>query len=99
MIPEYVPVTTSITKGCPEEVETPIGRFLFRHVDPRVFYGFTALEISRNQRVLIATPQKAIVDLLYLAPYNDEGDYLLELRLERTEHFDVENLRRASVSS
>ena len=99
MIPEDVPVTTSITTGRPEEVETPIGRFQFRHVAPRLFYGFTEIEISLNQRALLATPQKALVDLLYLTPYSDEVEWLRELRLERPEYLDFEDLRKAVENS
>lgn len=99
MIPEDVPVTTSITTGRPEEVETPIGRFQFRHVAPRLFYGFTEIEISLNQRALLATPQKALVDLLYLTPYSDEVEWLRELRLERPEYLDLEDLRKAVENS
>ena len=99
MIPEHVPVTTSITTGRPEEVETPLGRFQFRHVAPRLFYGFNEIEISRNQWVLLATPQKAIVDLLYLTPNSDDVEYLRELRLERPEHFEHDNLFEAAARS
>jgi predicted transcriptional regulator of viral defense system len=99
MIPEYVPVTTSITTGRPEEVETPIGRFQFRHVAPQLFFGFTEIEISRNQQVLLATAQKALIDLLYLTAHSDDVDYLRELRLERPEHFDLAKLHRAAERS
>lgn len=32
LIPEYVPVVTSITTGRPGEWETPLGAFAFRHI-------------------------------------------------------------------
>ncbi|MBT3272512.1 MAG: hypothetical protein HN368_05115 [Spirochaetales bacterium] len=96
MIPEYVPVTTSITTGRPEEVETSVGRFQFRHVAPRLFFGFKEIEISTGQHALLATPQKAVVDLLYLTPYSDEAEYLRELRLGKPNNFDLEKLRETS---
>jgi predicted transcriptional regulator of viral defense system len=92
MIPEYVPVTTSVTTGRPEELSTPIGRFQFRHVSTPLLYGFGEVEIARNQVVLLASPQKALVDLLYLTPHSDRSDYLRELRLERPEYFDLDAL-------
>ena len=95
MIPEYVPVVTSVTTGRPEELDTAIGRFIFRHVSPRHFWGFTETIISPDQPVLMATPQKALIDLLYLTPHSDNVDYLKELRLERPEGFDLEALRSA----
>ncbi|MBM4332227.1 MAG: hypothetical protein FJ117_13580 [Deltaproteobacteria bacterium] len=35
MIPEFVPVTTCVTTGRPEELDTPLGRFLFRRLYER----------------------------------------------------------------
>ena len=94
MIPEYVPVTTSVTTRRPEEVGTPIGRFQFRHVVARLFFGFADTEISREEHTLLAAPEKALVDLLYLSPRSDDIEYLRELRLERPEGFDLDNLWR-----
>ncbi|MCY3776186.1 MAG: hypothetical protein OXH11_09390 [Candidatus Aminicenantes bacterium] len=92
MIPEYVPVTTSITTGRPEELSTPIGRFQFRHVSVPLFFGFGELEIARDQMALLARPEKALVDLLYLTPHSDRVEYLRELRLERPRGLDLEGL-------
>ena len=92
MIPEYVPVTTSITTGRPEELSTPIGRFQFRHVRVPLFFGFTEMEIARDQMALLARPEKALVDLLYLTPHSDRVEYLRELRLEKPRGLDLEGL-------
>lgn len=92
MIPENVPVVTSVTGGRPEELETPVGRFLFRHVKSSAFFGFLEKEIAPGQAVRMATPEKALADLIYLTPGSDQVDYLEELRLERPEAFDAEAL-------
>ena len=97
MIPEFVPVTTSVTTGRPEEISTPLGRFQFRHVSTPLFFGFTEVEIAVGQRALLATPQKALVDLLYLTAHSDDSDYLRELRLEVPDGFDVDALRSTSA--
>jgi len=88
MIPEYVPVTTSITTGRPEEVSTPIGRFMFRHITRRLLNGFVETEVIPGQSVLLATPYKALVDLLYLTSNSDDESFLRELRLVRSAGFD-----------
>ena len=93
MIPEFVPVTTSVTSGRPEEIETPYGRFQFRHVSARLLFGFSEVEIAPGQRVLLASAAKALVDLLYLTPHSDREAYLRELRVEPAGWFDRENLR------
>ncbi len=92
MIPEYVPVTTSVTTGRPEELSTPIGRFQFRHVRIPLLFGFGETEIARDQMALLASPEKALVDLLYLTPHSDRVEYLWELRLERPRGLDLEGL-------
>ena len=98
MIPEHVPVTTSITAGRPEELSTPRGRFQFRHVAPRHLFGFAEVEVARDQRVLLAGPEKALVDLLYLTPHCDQVPYLRELRLAPADTLDLEKLH-ATVTS
>ena len=92
MIPEFVPVTTSVTTGRPEEYVTPVGRFQFRHIMPERFFGFEEMEITPHQLVLMASPAKALVDLLYLTPYSDNPDYLRELRLHEPDRFNREAL-------
>ena len=89
MIPEYTPVTTSVTARRPEEVDTPLGRFLFRHVKSPLLFGFRELQISPDQRALLASPEKALIDLLYLTPGSDAPEYLGELRVQMSEGFDV----------
>ena len=88
MIPEFVPVTTSVTTGRPETLSTPAGRFQFRHVATSLFSGFAEIEVAPGQHALLATPYKALVDLLYLVPHSDNADYLRELRLTRFAAFD-----------
>ncbi len=95
MIPEYVPVTTGVTTGRPENLSTPLGRFQFRHVGAPLFFGFGEVEVARDQVVLLASAQKALLDLLYLTPHSDRVDYLRELRLQRPDHFDIEELQAA----
>jgi predicted transcriptional regulator of viral defense system len=94
MIPEFVPVTTSVTTGRPEELGTPMGRFLFRHVKKSAFFGYAQTEISRGQPVFLASPEKALLDLLYLTTGSDSPAYLEELRFEPTDRFDWNTLRR-----
>lgn len=99
MIPEYVPVVTSVTTGRPEEVETPLAKYIFRHVRDNLFFGFGEREISYGQRVLIAVPQKALVDLLYLTSRSDNSNYLRELRLTIPENFSWKELQATAGES
>jgi len=87
MIPEYTPVTTSVSTRRPEEVDTPLGRFLFRHVKSTLLFGFREQQVCPGQRALLATPEKALLDLLYLTPDSDSPDYLRELRVQAIDVF------------
>jgi len=94
MIPEFVPATTSVTIGRPQELQTALGRFVFRHVKKEAFFGYNQTEISRGQFVFLASPEKALLDLLYLTQRSDSREYLEELRFEPTDRFDWQTLRR-----
>lgn len=81
MIPEHVPVTTSVTTDRPADWETPLGIFDFRHVRVDLFAGYRLVDLTQQQRAFIASPEKALLDLIYLTPKGDTIAYLTELRL------------------
>jgi hypothetical protein len=97
LIPEVVPVTLSVTAGRPERLDTPLGIFEFRHVKPGLLRGYRMIELGRmppSQQALVATPEKALLDLVYLQPGGDAPDYLRELRLQNLERLDLDELHR-----
>ncbi len=92
IIPEYVPVITSITTGRTEKITSKLGRFQFRHLKKELFWGYQELEISRDTRVFIALPEKSLLDLVYLIPQADSMEYLEELRLQNTNKINEDTL-------
>ncbi|MEI7881286.1 MAG: hypothetical protein WCI95_10465 [bacterium] len=88
MIPEYVPETTSVTTGRPEILQTPVGSFSYQHIKPDWFMGYSQVKTAPDRMVFMATPEKALLDLLYLTPRSDDPGYLRELRFEPSEKFD-----------
>ena len=97
MIPEHVPVTTSVTTGRPVEWRTPLGIFDFRHIQLDFFEGFKWVDLGEKQRAFIASPEKALLDLVYLEAGGDTQDYLSELRLSNLKRLDwayLEHLAR-----
>lgn len=94
LIPEHVPVVTSVTTGRPDERDTPLGAFAYRHVSPPAFFGYRLLEFGRTQSAFVATPEKALLDLVYLTPRADRRDYLEGLRLQNTDRLDIDELDR-----
>lgn len=101
MIPEFVASVTSVTTGRPEIVETPVGSFIYRNVQKPFFHGYRLTPVMDDQSAFVATPEKALLDLVHLTPQAGTPDYLQELRLQNLEALDVEallNMARAAGS-
>jgi len=94
MIPEHVPVTTSVTTSRPAHWETPVGVFDFRHIQVDFFDGYRLIDLSEKQQAFIARPEKALLDQVYLEPGGDTLDYLAELRLSNLNQLDWQLLSR-----
>lgn len=90
LIPEYVPRTISVTLSRPSQWD---GGFVFRHLAPRLFFGYQSLEVVKGQFAFIAQPEKAILDLAYLTPASDTPAYLTQLRLQNLERLDLKRLQ------
>ncbi|HOW06963.1 MAG TPA: hypothetical protein PLQ28_03960 [Flexilinea sp.] len=95
LIPEVVNITTSVSTGRPERLETPLGIFEFRHIKPELLFGYRMVELG-EQSAFVATPEKALLDLIYLQAGSDSAAYLKELRLQNTEKLDKDLLRKHS---
>jgi predicted transcriptional regulator of viral defense system len=94
LIPEHVPVVTSVTTARPVEYETPLGHHTFRHVKRELLYGYHLVKVGDDQQAFVATPEKALLDHVYLEPEGDKPAYLRELRLQNLERLDVAALRQ-----
>ena len=83
-IPEALSGVTSITPKRVKQFDTALGRFLFRVVKIRAFGAGVVSLPCGNSHALIATPEKALLDKLYLdAPGEDLWDYCIHsLRIE-----------------
>ncbi len=80
--PESTPrVTTSVTTGRPGRFETPLGDFLYRHLSPALFWGYSEVEVGEDERAYVALPEKALLDLFYLTPGVIGPSFVRELRL------------------
>ncbi|MBI5015805.1 MAG: hypothetical protein HZB55_09990 [Deltaproteobacteria bacterium] len=95
LIPEAVPVIQSVTPGRPLRLETQAGDFWFRHVKPVWFFGYRELAVGGG-RALVATPEKALLDLVYLSPGEFTAERIEGLRLQDLERLDLPELRRIS---
>jgi len=99
LIPDTVHVTLSVSAGRRERLETPLGIFEFRHIKPELLRGYRMVDLGRaqpNQQALVATPEKALLDLVYLQPGGDSPAYLRELRLQNLDQLNLDELHRQS---
>lgn len=99
LIPEAVPVTTSVTPDRPGRWETPLGVHEFRHLQTDLMTGYRWMEVADGQLAYVASPEKALLDLVYLEPEGDSPPYLQELRLQHLEILDLDELRRLAALS
>jgi predicted transcriptional regulator of viral defense system len=94
LIPEYVAVTTSVTTARPGRWETPLGDYAFRHIKAGLFYGYRRIKLGGGQHAFVASPEKGLLDLVYLQPGGDATSYLQALRLGNLERLDLDELGR-----
>jgi len=94
LIPEGVPVVTSVTTGRPGRWDTQLGTYEFRRIKSDLFFGYRSVEVAVGQRAFVATPEKGLLDLAYLVPNADSPAYLRELRLQNLERLDLDALQR-----
>lgn len=99
LIPETVPVVVSVSTGRPGRWETPLGTFEFRHVKPELLFGYRQVELGGGAQAFLATPEKALLDLIYLHPGADSPAYLGELRLQNLDRLDPDVLDSLAARS
>ena len=77
-IPEGVFRTTSVGTLKTASFDTPIGYFHYRNIKPFLFFGYRLERQAKGEMpgsYKIASPEKALIDFLYLNPqYKDEVD-------------------------
>jgi predicted transcriptional regulator of viral defense system len=93
-IPEEVLAVTSVASSRPGRWSTPLGSFDCRHIRPGLLWGYRRIELGSGQFAFIATPEKALLDLVHLQPGGDALVFLRELRLQNLDLLDLDELAR-----
>ena len=65
MISQIPSVTYAVSLARTKRFVTPLGEISIHHLDAHFFFGFELLE---NSLIKMATPEKALLDILYLSP-------------------------------
>jgi predicted transcriptional regulator of viral defense system len=92
LIPEYTPVTTSVTTGRAGQWDTPLGSYTYRRIQIKLLQGYRLVEVGNGQSAFVATPEKALLDQIYLQHGGDAPDYLRELRLQNLDRLNLDQL-------
>lgn len=97
IIPEEVFSITSVTTLKTNKFANDFGTYTYQTIKRDLFFGYEPKIMSDGRAMLFATPEKAILDLLYLHPfYNTEQD-LLDLRFD--DYFMQEDLNRLRLQN
>lgn len=82
MIPEAVVQITSVSSRKTATFKNNFGEFSYKKIKNQLMFGYEAKPISDGRTLLFATPEKALLDLLYLYPFYNTPSELELLRLD-----------------
>jgi predicted transcriptional regulator of viral defense system len=98
MIPDTIQRTLSVTTDRPRQWQTPLGTYTFRHIQPDLLAGYHMTGLGNYQQAFVATPEKALLDLLYFQPRSSYPRYLDGLRLQNLEQVNLDELTRLAAT-
>lgn len=82
MIPEAVVQIISVTSLKTASFNNGIGEYSYHSIKENLMFGYDLKPMADNRTIQFATPEKALLDLLYLYPFYDSEQELEELRLD-----------------
>lgn len=93
LIPEEVFQITSVSTKKTNNFNTSVGNFNYRHIKPSLYFGYKLLEFE-ERNILIAEPEKALLDYFYLNAQLRTADDFIEMRINNDEFIDQINLKK-----
>ncbi|HSH52247.1 MAG TPA: hypothetical protein VK982_11050 [Bacteroidales bacterium] len=82
IISEMVTSITSVSTLKTATFKNPLGKYVYKRIKENLFFGFDLKTLSNRRAMKLATPEKAILDLLYLYPFYNTIQEMQELRFE-----------------
>ena len=81
LISEKVEDVTSVTTKKTAKFMNVFGTFVYQHLKTNLFFGFTQIEDENGFPILIAEPEKAMLDFIYfnLQDFKDKGKDIFRL--------------------
>lgn len=96
LIPEAVHELTSVTTRQTKRFDNAYGRFSYRNLKQERFWGYRRQETGTGA-ILLASPEKALIDLWYLEPGAWDVARMEGMRFQNFEAVDTRALRLAAV--
>jgi hypothetical protein len=81
LIPERVVTYTSVTSRLPTKFTNACGTFVYRHIKPPCFFGYEQVPYG-NASILVARPEKALLDHWHLSRGEWTPERLAEMRYQ-----------------
>lgn len=91
LIPEMIATTTSVTTRKTNRFSNPLGSFDYHSIKPELYgFGYVLEDMDSTakgtgRQIMVATPQKAILDFFYINSYYNTEKEIENLRLNETE--------------
>jgi predicted transcriptional regulator of viral defense system len=82
MIPESVVQITSVSPLKTASFINAFAQYSYRTIKSGLMFGYQSKPMADDRILLMATPEKALLDLLYLYPEYDTTQQLTDLRLD-----------------
>lgn len=73
---------TSVTTLKTAEFRNDFGMYTYQSVKPKLMFGYDLKPVDETRSLFFATPEKALLDLLYLYPFYKTTEDMLDLRLD-----------------
>jgi hypothetical protein len=87
LIPERVGQVTSVTTKKTLAFQSPLGKFVYRHIKQKAFRGFKVMKSGRRN-IFMAEPEKAVMDFLYF----NLGQWKKDFSEELVDSYRLQNL-------
>ena len=92
LIPEGVSAYTSVTTRTPRRFDNPFGAFRYTAIKRSFFFGYRTVSIAGAEAV-IATAEKALLDLFHLGSGEWDRPRMIEMRFQQTGMVDRRRLQ------
>lgn len=96
MIPEAVMQITSVTSLKTDFFKNVFGEFFYQSVKEELMIGYKPLTMKDGRSIMFATPEKSLFDFIYLNPFYNTEEDIMELRLDEdfmTDDFDYKRFK------